>query len=597
LTTPADLRWIAGADAADTVLPCSVCGVTLPQRPVLTVPSLAPPHTQLTLLRCPHCESCNYDPPGIADFADIGQSRDDFWRFYVEVGGGVWETIWPTRADKTPGRRTLLDVGCGFGFAVDYWQRIVGGEAVGVELADYGQVGARELGITVYDRLLQDCPELAGRRFDVVFASEVIEHVPDPRAFVALLADYVAPHGVLVLTTPAVEFVKPASHVPTVHAALAPGFHGFLLSAKAFAETARRCGFTHVDARVFGERQILWASRAPLDVDPTPGHMLPDFYAYLDSRLRELDPASSVWQGLAYRYLKELVNSAHFAAAKALLPRLVRAIEGTHGSDIMDPAAVVARLGGTTDLAEAGRVMPYFLPNLYYFRGAIAQHADHDAERARAFYAGSVACTLELARYGSVFLLEALSLLWEARSRDAELALAQGDIAGGAELFARIAREGGECNAQNGYSQASVEMLEGMIPRLCEQLADAGHWPAAATIFDGYREHVTRRYGEAFLSSSGVEAAAAAERDKLSLDPLFAPLFAARLARKNGLPAAEIERMLADVARVGDELARHPTHGPQLQSRAETARSLLRPTDAPKPGWSFEMTYNLPPPR
>ncbi len=596
MTTPADIRWIDGADAADRVLRCCVCGATSAQRPVLTVPSLAPPHASLTLLRCPHCASCNYDPSGIADFADIGQSRDDFWRFYVEVGGGVWETIWPTRAERTPGRRTLLDVGCGFGFAVDYWQRVVGGEAVGVELADYGQVGARELGITVYDRLLQDCPELAGRRFDVVYASEVIEHVPDPHAFVALLAKYVAPNGVLVLTTPAAEFVKPASHVPTVHAALAPGFHGFLLSAEAFAETARRCGFMHVDARVFGERQMLWASRAPLAVDPTPAGMLPDFYAYLEGRLSETAPASPVWQGLAYRYVKELVNSRHFAEAKALAARLVDAVESAYGIDITDDAAVVMRLERCSDLAQAGRVIPYFLPNLYYFLGALAQHADRDAARARAFYTGSVACTLELARYGSVFLLEALSLLWEARAREAELVLAQGDIAGGAALFSRLAREGGECSARNGYAQASLYLLEATVPRLCEQLAESGHWAAAGTIFDGYRQHVTRRYGDALLAASGVETAAA-RGDDLPLDPLFAPLFAALLARKGGAPRAETDRVLVDVARIGESLAHHPTRGAQMVARGAYARRFVRTVDAPKAGWSFEMTYDLPPPK
>ena len=413
------------------------------------------------------------------------------------------------------GRCSTSDAG--FGFAVDYWQRVVGGEAVGVELADYGQVGARELGITVYDRLLQECPELAGRGVDVVYASEVIEHVPDPHAFVALLAKYVAPNGVLVLTTPAAEFVKPASHVPTVHAALAPGFHGFLLSAEAFAETARRCGFMHVDARVFGERQMLWASRASLAVDPTPAGMLPDFYAYLEGRLSETAPASPVWQGLAYRYVKELVNSRHFAEAKALAARLVDAVESAWEIDITDDAAVVMRLERCSDLAQAGRVIPYFLPNLYYFLGALAQHADRDAARARAFYTGSVACTLELARYGSVFLLEALSLLWEARAREAELVLAQGDIAGGAALFSRLAREGGECSARNGYAQASLYLLEATVPRLCEQLAESGHWAAAGTIFDGYRQHVTRRYGDALLAASGVETAAARGDDLPSI--------------------------------------------------------------------------------
>jgi hypothetical protein len=323
--------------------------------------------------------------------------------------------------------------------------------------------------------------------------------------------------------------------------------------------------------------------------------MRPGFLAYLDLRLRELDPASPVWQGLAYRYLKEMVNAMGFAQAKALAARLVPAVEGIYGRGVMDPDGVATRLRSCTDLAQAGAVMPYFLPNLYYFLGALAQHADRDPQKARAWYAGSVACTLELARFGSVFILEALWLLWEARARDAELALALGDIAGGASSFARIAREGGECTAANGFGEASQELLEATVPRLCEQLANAGHGSAAETIFEGYRDHVRRRYGESLLTGPGV--GAAMERGEiLPLDPLFAPLFAAQLARRGGAPTADIDRALTEVAEAGEAHARHPVRGAVMAARAGQARSLLRAAEAPKAGWSFEMSYTLKPP-
>jgi 2-polyprenyl-3-methyl-5-hydroxy-6-metoxy-1,4-benzoquinol methylase len=66
-----------------------------------------------------------------------------------------------------------------------------------------------------------------GRRFDVVYASEVIEHVPDPAAFAALLAARVADDGVLVLTTPSADYIEPGTAFAHTTAALAPGFHGF----------------------------------------------------------------------------------------------------------------------------------------------------------------------------------------------------------------------------------------------------------------------------------------------------------------------------------------------------------------------------------
>ena len=97
--------------------------------------------------------------------------------------------------------------------------------------------------MTIYAEMLQDCKTLAGRRFDVVCKrSEVIEHVPDPSAFVALLSRWVSDDGVLIMTTPAASFIGRENQSTTLLAALAPGFHGFLLSSGAFEETAPPCG-------------------------------------------------------------------------------------------------------------------------------------------------------------------------------------------------------------------------------------------------------------------------------------------------------------------------------------------------------------------
>src|SRR5208283_1381693 len=137
----------------------------------------------------------------------------------------------------------------------------------GVELADYGVTGAQKLGVTIYSQLLEQCVPLSGRRFDVVYASEVIEHVPDPQAFVTLLARWVADDGVLVLTTPNAAFITPENRSTTLLAALAPGFHGFLLSPQAFEDAARAAGFAHVRVLALNERLFLWASRREIEVN------------------------------------------------------------------------------------------------------------------------------------------------------------------------------------------------------------------------------------------------------------------------------------------------------------------------------------------
>ena len=595
MNTPDDLHWIAVGDATARTVACPVCGAMGPHTPVLGAPSMSPPHVALTLLRCAGCASGFFDPPGITSFSDLGQNGEDFWRFYVEVGGGVWETIWPTLAERRSGRRSLLDVGCGFGFAVDYWQRTGRGDAVGVELADYGQVGARLLGITVHNRLLQDIPELAGRRFDVVYASEVIEHVPDPSAFVALLAKFVADDGVLVLTTPSVGFVQQVNHSPTLHAALSPGFHGFLLSAQAFGDTARRNGFTHVDVRQFNERQMLWASREPLAVDTAPDGIHADFLRYLEARVDAFDGASPVWQGFAYRSLKNAVNESRFAAAGEVGNRLLDAVAAVYGPHVRDPAAALARLRACNEMADVGKAMPYFLPGFYFYLGATAQYVDRDLARAEQLFRGAVDTTLEACRIGSIFFLDAISLLWPARMALADLAFLRGDFATGARLYAEMAAEGGLCRKENGFAIVGPDLAEMRVPAMIEQLFKHGHFAAAETVLGGYATYIRRQYGDDMLDPGGVDRALANGTVPVPLDPLLAPCFAALARHRVAGNDGDIAAQLGAIADIATRWSGHPRWGRRMQEHAQRVRWLLPAAKvATKPVWSFDMTYTVP---
>ena len=95
---PGAIRWAERASPVD--LRCPACGSRGPHSTLLEVPALAPPHQVLALIRCGACASAFYDPPDIRDFSDLGQQGDRFWRFYLDVGGGVWETIWPLQMRK-----------------------------------------------------------------------------------------------------------------------------------------------------------------------------------------------------------------------------------------------------------------------------------------------------------------------------------------------------------------------------------------------------------------------------------------------------------------------------------------------------------------
>lgn len=100
--------------------------------------------------------------------------------------------------------KTALDVGCGAGLLVEPLVRL-GATVTGLDAAPENIGAARAhaaaAGLDV-EYVAGGIEDLPGRRFDLVTSMEVIEHVSNPAAFVAGLADALAPGGLMILSTP-----------------------------------------------------------------------------------------------------------------------------------------------------------------------------------------------------------------------------------------------------------------------------------------------------------------------------------------------------------------------------------------------------------
>lgn len=101
-------------------------------------------------------------------------------------------------------RRRALDMGCGAGLLAEPLARM-GAAVTAVDAAAENVAVARlhadRRGLAI-DYRAGGVEAVAGETFDLVCSMEVVEHVSDPRAFVAGLADAVAPGGLLVMSTP-----------------------------------------------------------------------------------------------------------------------------------------------------------------------------------------------------------------------------------------------------------------------------------------------------------------------------------------------------------------------------------------------------------
>jgi|BEDMetMinimDraft_2_1075160.scaffolds.fasta_scaffold04550_3 2-polyprenyl-3-methyl-5-hydroxy-6-metoxy-1,4-benzoquinol methylase len=97
--------------------------------------------------------------------------------------------------------RRFLDIGCNVGAAVAAAAR-AGLEGSGLDLSEEAIATARRLFPGLHF-IAGDLTALdPGARFDLIFCTEVIEHVTDPLGFFSALTAHLAPGGLLWLTTP-----------------------------------------------------------------------------------------------------------------------------------------------------------------------------------------------------------------------------------------------------------------------------------------------------------------------------------------------------------------------------------------------------------
>lgn len=314
-------------------LQCPTCGTVGSKPFVLSIRSGWINSEALDLYACPSCESKFFpdlEPPEYENFQDA----EAYLKFYLEVGAGVDQLIRHLFAVPLDPKTRYLEIGCGFGFSVDFAQRALGFASLGVDPSPFAAAGASLLGVPIVPEYLVSGAGFGVEKFHLAVASEVIEHIFEARSFVGSIKEHLTDDGVLILTTPNAAGVVPGTSPGNLAPLLSAGWHYILYGEKGLRKLLRDAGFRRVEIIARGYTLVAAATNADTIIDLKADVDRNLYRRYLEDRRKTVDPGSNLAHGYGYRLLKELTNTAAYKHALELYEEMRREFALRYGFDL-----------------------------------------------------------------------------------------------------------------------------------------------------------------------------------------------------------------------------------------------------------------------
>ena len=308
---------------------CRLCGETETSHAL----SVDDHFGRLYLYKCNACLSFYFDGDDPVIGYETGVT-EAFWLDYAQAGAGITTMLAPIFAISPMPKGPVLDVGCGFGFVVDFWSKLVA-PSIGLEKSYYGQVGKDMLQANIQPYYLDEfVAKHPTSGFDIIYSSEVIEHVPSPKDFLDDLNRMLIEDTILILTTPSTTAVSSDTDQAKLIAALSPGFHYTIISEQHMAQMLERCDL-NFKIETHGNQMIVWASRSALPEISYGTTHWDDYLVYLE-QLTKSDN-SHLRGGALYRLFKDSLNIGKLELARKTWPKLVDLARRTYSIDLLNP--------------------------------------------------------------------------------------------------------------------------------------------------------------------------------------------------------------------------------------------------------------------
>ena len=367
------LRPALPAPAADADPPPLPAGEIPGPCPVCDAPG---PHGEIMVIlghrlgRCRACGSCFYAERTPYLYEDEAEAAV-LLQLYLEQNAGTHQQTRLLFALDDVG--SVLDVGCGFGFTVDLAGSVLGWRAVGLDPSAMGASGAAALGADIRPTYLTQESNLGG--FELVIASEVIEHVPDPYPFLALLRGALGPGGTLVLTTPDAGALATGIGDARTLCITAPRVHLVLFTRESLTLALQRAGFRHVQVASHGDSLLAYASDRAFKfrADADSAHAAA-YRTYLETLLERAEPGVPLWNGAAGRLFALLTSAAELATLHALFARITDAWRDRFGIDLARlrlPALLTEAVRRQTTAAALAALQPLNLAGVLLNRARL----------------------------------------------------------------------------------------------------------------------------------------------------------------------------------------------------------------------------------
>ena len=486
------LQWLQ----KDVRACCPLCGEEGSKGAVLSADHVLPGHPRITLLRCPACGVAFLEDLTVPDYeTSLAEQLD----YYVEQGAGIDCIVAPLLRVPPGSVRRCLDIGCSFGFALDFGRFAFGWEVLGVDPSPLAAAGAEALGVPIRRTYFGTDLDLGPEPFDLVLCSEILEHLAEPRALLVAMRERLSPEGLLVLSTPNLAIVRRETEEGVVGRALSPGLHLMLYDRGALSLLLTKAGFSEVRIEESPETLRAFAACSPAALERMrPAEPAPErtvLREYFAARAAGAPPDSALACGFAWRHFKECVNAGLHEEAAASRDVLARVYRARFGLDLERPAEMAPSLRHRLP----GRSRPFNAAGALFFSGILELNGLGRPDRAADCFAAAIvagSALLDEQRPSGLCDGETEALVQQSR-KHLPMALAATDPD-------RAVRE--------------VEALASLAPELLDEtraqtfirLVNAGSYAAAERL----APQVDRQIG-----SSALETSAALDRE--TLDSLF----------------------------------------------------------------------------